>query len=47
VIDISLAKNLLGYKAETSLSDGLKETWNWFINNQDEYLMKKNYFTEK
>jgi GDP-L-fucose synthase len=47
VMDISLAKNLLGYKAETSLSDGLKETWNWFINNQDEYLMKKNYFTEK
>ncbi|MFA5083877.1 MAG: NAD-dependent epimerase/dehydratase family protein [Candidatus Paceibacterota bacterium] len=46
VMDISLAKNLLGYNPATSLADGLKETWHWFINNRDEYLMKKNYFIE-
>ncbi|MFA4828267.1 MAG: NAD-dependent epimerase/dehydratase family protein [Thermodesulfovibrionales bacterium] len=44
VMDISLARELIGYDPSTSLLDGLKETWNWFINNQDEYLNKKNYF---
>ena len=46
VMDITLAKKLIGYNPMTSLSDGLKETWNWFINNQDEYIRKKNYFKE-
>jgi GDP-L-fucose synthase len=44
VMDISLARELIGYNPTTSLLDGLKETWNWYINNQDEYLKKKNYF---
>jgi hypothetical protein len=26
--------------------DGLQKTWDWFVNNQDEYLKKKNYFQE-
>ena len=30
-----------------SLLEGLKETWDWFVNNQDEYLQKKNYFKEQ
>ncbi len=46
VMDISLAKELIHYNPSTSLPDGLKETWNWFINNQDEYLKRKNYFKE-
>lgn len=46
VMDITLAKELIGYSPETSLLDGLKETWEWFINNQDEHLKKKNYFKE-
>jgi GDP-L-fucose synthase len=46
VMDITLARELIDYKPTTSLLDGLKETWNWFINNQDEYLQKKNYFKE-
>lgn len=44
VMDISLARKLIHYNPTTSLTDGLKKTWNWFVKNQDEYLNKKNYF---
>jgi GDP-L-fucose synthase len=44
VMDISLARELINYDPTTLLVDGLKETWDWFINNTDEYLRKKNYF---
>jgi GDP-L-fucose synthase len=47
VLDLSLARKMIGYNPTTSLLDGLKETWNWFVNNQDEYLNKKNYFSEE
>ena len=46
VMDISLARELIDYNPTTSLLDGSKETWNWFINHQNEYLKKKNYFKE-
>ena len=46
IMDISLARRLIYYNPTTSLLDGLKETWNWFVANQDEYLDKKNYFKE-
>ena len=46
VMDISLAKKMIGYNPSTSLKDGLKETWNWFLNNNDEHQLKKNYFKE-
>jgi GDP-L-fucose synthase len=46
VMDISLARELIRYNPTTSLLDGLKETWEWFIINQDEYLKKKNYFKD-
>jgi len=46
VMDISLAQKTLDYNPTTSLLDGLKETWNWFTRNQDEYLKKKNYFKD-
>jgi len=46
VMDISLARKLIHYNPTTTLLDGLKETWNWFIKNQDEYLNKVNYFKE-
>ena len=46
VMDISLAKKLIDYNPTTSLLDGLKETWDWYLKNQDEYLKKKNYFKE-
>jgi GDP-L-fucose synthase len=46
VMDISLAKDMLGYNPTTSLLDGLKKTWEWYLNNQNEYLQRKNYFIE-
>ena len=46
IMDITLAKKSIDYNPTTSLVDGLKETWEWFINNQDEHLKKKNYFKE-
>lgn len=46
VMDISLARELIDYNPTTSLAEGLKETWRWYTNNQDEYLNKKNYFKE-
>ncbi len=46
VMDISLAREIIHYNPTTSLRDGLKETWEWFVENQDEYLKKMNYFKE-
>jgi GDP-L-fucose synthase len=47
VMDISLAREVIGYNPTTSLQDGLRETWDWFVSNPDEYLNKKNYFAEE
>jgi len=47
VMDISLARELIDYNPTTSLLDGLKETWQWFASNHDEYLKRKNYFSEE
>ena len=44
IMDISLARELIHYDPSTSLFEGLKETWDWFVNNTDEYLQKNNYF---
>lgn len=46
VMDISLAKKIIDYNPDTSLAEGLKQTWDWFLKNQGEYLKKKNYFKE-
>lgn len=47
VMDVSLAEKLVGYHHNTTLEQGLKETWDWFLQNRDEYLNKKNYFAEE
>lgn len=44
IMDISLARKTIEYNPTTSLADGLQQTWNWFVNNQDEFLKKQNYF---
>ena len=44
VMDITLAKEKLGYCPSTSLVDGLKQTWEWFIEHDQEYKKKQNYF---
>jgi GDP-L-fucose synthase len=47
VMDTALAKELIGWEVSTPLAVGLKETWQWFLNNQDEYLKRKNYFIQE
>jgi GDP-L-fucose synthase len=47
VMNIDLARKLIGYDPTTSLYDGLKETWDWFMQNRDEYSKRNNYFKEK
>ena len=47
VMDIARAEEWLGYSPKTSLREGLEKTWDWFIENENEYLKKKNYFTEE
>jgi GDP-L-fucose synthase len=46
VMDISLARKMIGYNPQTSLVEGLKKTWNWFIENEMEYLSRQNYFAK-
>ncbi len=46
VMDISLARETLGYEPRTSLLDGLRNTWEWFLAHEDEHLNRKNYFAE-
>ena len=44
VMDISLAKHLLGYAPQISLQEGLRHTWDWYLEHHDEYLQRQNYF---
>lgn len=43
-LDITLAREHLGYNPTTSLHDGLKQTWEWFVENPGEYMKKQCYF---
>jgi len=47
IMDLSLARKKIHYNPTTSLEDGLKKTWDWFIKHPDEHLKKVNYFQEK
>jgi len=38
---------LIDYNPTTSLLQGLKETWQWFTENHDEYMKRKNYFADE
>jgi GDP-L-fucose synthase len=46
VMDISRARRLLGYEPRTTLAEGLRRTWEWFVAHRDEHRRKKNYFAE-
>lgn len=46
VMDISLAREMIDYNPTTTLLEGLKQTWDWYVDHQDEYLKRKNYFVE-
>ena len=44
VMDISLAREMLGYNPQTSFGEGLKRTWEWYIKNPLQHLEKVDYF---
>jgi GDP-L-fucose synthase len=44
VMDISRAREWLDYEPRTSLYDGLKQTWEWYLANTNESAHKHNYF---
>ena len=46
IMSMKLAKEVINFEHTTSLEEGLRETWNWFQQNETEYLHKKNYFKE-
>lgn len=46
VMNIDRAREWVGYEPQTTLLEGLRETWDWFQENKDEYLLRKNYFKE-
>lgn len=46
IMDIALARKTIGYDPKTSLFEGLKKTWEWYVCNQDEHLKKQNYFRD-
>jgi len=46
LMDMTLAKKLIGFKTEISLSDGIKETMDWFQENDKDVDNRYNVFTE-
>jgi GDP-L-fucose synthase len=44
LMDITLAREHLGYRPTTSLQEGLRQTWDWFVAHPDEYTRKQCYF---
>ena len=46
LMDTTLAKNLIGFETEISLSDGIKETMDWFQENDKDVDNRYNVFTE-
>ena len=45
IMDITLARETIGYNPTTSLREGLEITWDWFQKNKDQFKKKKNYFS--
>lgn len=47
ILDISKASNLLGWKPEFTLHQGIEITWNWLLENPKFSSMRHNYFATK
>jgi len=45
-MEILLARQTLSYNPTTSLLEGLKKTWGWYVEHQDAYFNKMHYFRE-
>ena len=46
VMDMSRAKEWINFEASTTLEEGLKETWDWFLTYKDEFRLRKNYLVD-
>ena len=46
-LDITLARQTLGYDPTTTLEQGLRQTWQWFVEHPDEHMKKVCYFEQK
>ena len=46
-MNIKNAQRIIGYEHNTTLQEGLKETWDWYKNNEREFLKRKNYFKDE
>jgi GDP-L-fucose synthase len=46
VMDISAARERLGYEPATSLVEGLRATWEWYLGHRGEHEQKVDYFRE-
>ncbi len=44
IMNIDNAKKIIGYNPKVDLEEGLKRTWNWYINNKNENDLRHNYF---
>lgn len=44
IMDMTRAKEELGFVPSIKIFDGLKNTWDWYLKNKSEHLMKQNYF---
>lgn len=44
LLDISLAREFLGYNPTTSLEQGLRATWEWFVSHPEDFIHKQCYF---
>ncbi|MEW6272301.1 MAG: NAD-dependent epimerase/dehydratase family protein [Thermodesulfobacteriota bacterium] len=47
VMAIERARDTLGWQPRTSLEDGLRETWDWFVAHEREFEHKQNYFAAR
>lgn len=47
LLDLSLSQEHLGYQPSTPLEEGLRQTWEWFTHNPQEYLSKKCHFEDQ
>ena len=46
IMSMEMAKKAIKFEPNTSLEQGLQITWDWFKENETEYLQKKNYFKD-
>ena len=47
LLDITLARETIGYEPSTSLEEGLKNTWQWFLEHPEEYMQKVCFFEDE